>query len=106
MKIKYQPACFLLNLFTVQMPQGTSYEVYVPNWATSIAIDKNGKIHAFESNGSNVWDVSSEWDSIGQWEEVADLEFEVDDWREMYFDLVEFDSETRCGGVFEIRKGV
>lgn len=103
MKLSYQPAYVLLNLFTPETLQGESFTIHIPEWATMVAVDEDGKIHAFEENGSNVWDCSSSWDALGQWQEIADLEHEVEDWRSLSFELDELDSEQRCGTVFEIR---
>ena len=106
MKITYVPTHVVINLFTAQMPEGTSYVVHVPEWASSIAVDEDGKIHAFEDRAVDLLQNQSEWDTLRGGEEVADLEFEVENCQGLSFDLNEFDSDTRCGGIFEIRNGV
>lgn len=105
MKLVYQPTQIILNVFTPQMPQGQSFEVFVPEWTRTVAIDKDGKINAFASPAYAVDETSDSWDTNRQWDEVADLEFVCDNWRDMKFALTEFDSENRVGGVFEVRIG-
>lgn len=103
MKLSYQPAYVLLNLFTPETPHGESFTIHIPEWASSVAVDKDGKINVFGENSGPFLDDGLDWDTLGRWEEIADLEREVEDWRSLRFELDELDSEQRCGTVFEIR---
>lgn len=98
MKKTYQPATVIVNIFG-NSPCGESHELFVPEWTKAIAVDEDGKIHALRGN---VWDDCSSWDCDGEWEEIADLETEVENWRQYHWELESFDCELRTQGVFEI----
>lgn len=110
MKNIFIPASIILNVFTPQMPQGQSFEVFIPEWAKSVAIDADGKIHAFDCNAHNLEEsprAPGTWSSFfADTAKVADLEFSCDNWRILKFDLSEIDRDNRSGGVFEVKQGV
>uniref|UniRef100_A0AB38ZCG6 Uncharacterized protein n=1 Tax=Acinetobacter phage vB_AbaSt_W16 TaxID=3116434 RepID=A0AB38ZCG6_9CAUD len=96
----FQPAHILLNMHYIK-----PFEVetlYVPEETVAVAIDKDGKIHAFASKGDAVFPNGDAWDTVGEWVEVADLQMEIPTWENMYFELEEFNSDNRCGGLFGI----
>ncbi|EQA7786774.1 hypothetical protein ACX818_001368 [Acinetobacter baumannii] len=105
MKKIFMPTAVVLNVHTAQMPQGEYFDIFVPSWTKTIAVDSDGKVHAFKCSSHLVVESSDQWDTCFEWELVADLEFNCQNWRNLKFE-VEFSDESRVGGVFEVREGV
>lgn len=106
MRRTYQPETAILHVYTQQMPDGTSFEVFVPSWANSIAIDKDGAVHAFASSTECLMADVVEWDTLLDFELVAELDFEVQNWQDLKFDLGSVDMlSSTIRGVFEVKIG-
>lgn len=101
MKLIYKPQTVTLNVFTKQMPEGSSFEFFIPSWTKTVVIDGNGKIYAVEADSTNRVDKSSnQWLVSGYSLLVADLEFDVANYKKYKFEI---DSDNT---VFEIREGI
>lgn len=96
----YEPAHILLNMHYIK--PFVVETLYVPDNTSVVAIDKDGKIHAFAQNTIGVFPHGDGWDTHGEWTLIADLQMEIPNWEDMRFDLEPFDCDNRCGGLFGI----
>lgn len=106
MKIIYNGPRVILNLYTRQMPEGTSYELELPAGTQTVAIDRFGLIHAYSEHSKNVWPQCTEWNTNGTWEEIADLELEIDDWEEHCYRVYDANTGEFIPTTIEIIKGI
>ena len=104
MKQIYKASSIVLNVFSAESPAGQSYELQIPHWAKSIAIDSNGEIHAYDDKIDKLQSDSSGWDTYGVWDLIAELEQDVNGFEKMKWNLEELDHTgmNTIRGVFEI----
>lgn len=103
MKLLMQTPYIILNVFTLEQPQGQSFEVSIPAYANSVAVDSNGMVNAFAVSKDQLIKTAEEWDTGSPWHDIADLEFIPANWADLRWDLDEDEDESiKCRGVFAI----